>query len=338
MSKASKKRNKILGYKQLRTSNDISDIETFFIDARGEIDKKIKTMVNDAEILKILERGKRLRSLLAYLSFKACTTGKETSRQYQRALEGSVSIELAHGASLVHDDIIDKDVVRRGKPAFHVKEGISKALLVGHKMLANGFDIALSHGKEVAKLYVDSWDEVVSGEIYEVDFNKKNNVENADISKKEKFFQDYDNIINLKTAGLFSSACRVGALEANMSGDILNVFSDYGREIGLAYQLADDFVDLVHGEIIDSVVVPLLGRLENKPIVGVLKKREIRKMFLRNEEKIKQYYLGEIKRHVERAEELSGSDLIPSSNYKDLMFKAPKYIINKMLDELNISV
>jgi geranylgeranyl pyrophosphate synthase len=312
-------------------------IEDYFSEVLDSIEETINSTITDENIKSLLHGGKKLRSLLAQLSFKACTRGKEKPNHYKKALETGVSIELAHGASLVHDDIIDNDVVRRGKTAFHVKEGIGKALLIGHKMLAHGFDIALSHSKEAAKLYVDSWNKVVTGEIDEVDFNKKD-YSSFHKTPKKQIFEAYDQIIDLKTAGLFSSACKAGALAADMSGDILRVFSSYGREIGLAYQLADDLVDLKNGEMIESVILPLLARLENKPQTGFLKKREIKKMFARNEEKIKSYYIDEIKKHVKKAEELSKSDVIPDSNYKDLMGQAPMYIINRMLAEIDILI
>jgi geranylgeranyl pyrophosphate synthase len=311
-------------------------LELFFDETLGHVEEKISDTISDEKIKDVLNGGKRLRSLLAQLSFKACTGGNDTHEQYQKSLEGSVSIELAHGASLVHDDIIDKDAERRGRPAFHIKEGIGKALLMGHKMLAYGFDIALSHGKEVAKLYVDSWNEVVSGEIDEVEFN--NNGSRKFMSAKEQIFEAYYKIIDLKTAALFSSACKAGALEADMAGDILKVFSNYGREIGLAYQLADDLVDLAHGEMIDSVIIPILNRLENRPKIGTLKKREIKKLFAKNEQKIKKFYINEIRRHVKNAEELSNSKLIPKSSYKKLMSEAPTYIINRMLSEINVTI
>jgi geranylgeranyl pyrophosphate synthase len=203
-------------------------------------------------------------------------------------------------------------------------------------MIAQGFDIALTHGKEIAKIYVDSWNEVVNGEIDEVDFN--NNGSNLHNTTKEQIFEAYNKIINLKTAGLFASACKVGALEADMTDDILKVFSKYGREVGLAYQLADDLVDLANGEMIESVIIPLLNKLEKKPIVSMIKKREIKKMFIKNEDKIKQFYIDEIKKHVIRAEELSKSNLIPESNYKNLLTQAPTYIINKMLNEIKITI
>ena len=148
-------------------------LDDFFNSTRNDVEKKIADTIKDEKIKSILQGGKRLRSFLAHLSFKVCTKGEETHSQFQKALEGTVGIELAHAASLVHDDIIDKDVERRGKTAFHIKEGIAQAILIGHKMLTTSFDIALSHGKEVAKLYVDSWNEVVNGELDEVNYNKK---------------------------------------------------------------------------------------------------------------------------------------------------------------------
>ncbi len=296
-------------------------------------------MITDKKIASILEGGKRLRPLLAYLSFKACTQGKEKSEQYQKALEGAVVIELAHAASLVHDDIIDNDKERRGKPSFFIKEGINNAILTGHKMLLAGFNITLKHGKEVAKLYLEAWNEIVNGELDEVTFNKKEIKNLKKTGTKSQIFKAYEKIINLKTAALFSSACKAGAIEADMSGDIVNLFASYGREIGLAYQLADDLVDLVKGEIIDSVVVPLLNRLENKEArIKALKKKDITKVLEKNKDKIQEVYVTEIKKHIKKAEELGKSEIIPSSQYKSLLTDAPTYIINKMLKELNIAI
>jgi geranylgeranyl pyrophosphate synthase len=311
-------------------------LDNFFDTTLIEINKKINSTVKDVKIINVLNGGKRLRSLLAALAFKACTQGNETDDSYQRSLEGTVSIELAHGASLVHDDIIDKDTMRRGKEAFHVKEGIGKAILTGHKMLVQGFDIALRHGKEVAKLYVESWNEVVNGEIDEVDFN---NDKRLRLSTKDQIFEAYNKIIDLKTAALFSSACKAGALEADMAGDILKVFGNYGREIGLAYQLADDLVDLENGEMIDSVIIPLLNRIDKKTLkINAFKKLELKRKFAKNKEKIKQLYLEEIKSHVDNAVQLGKSELIPKSKYKDMLIDAPNYIINKMLAEINITI
>ena len=315
-------------------------IDSFFEITKLDIEKKITSTISDKKIFTMLKYGKRLRPLLAHLSFKVCTGGKETPYQYQRALEGTVSIELAHTASLVHDDIIDEDKERRGKPAFYVTEGIPRALLNGHKMLAIGFNIALSHGEQIAQLYADTWSEILCGELKEVNFNQ-NDIKNGtnELSTKSKIFGEYNKIINMKTASLFSSACKAGAIEADASGEILKILADYGREIGLAYQLADDLVDLEKGEMIDSVVVPLLTRLENKTIDNdSLKMKAIKAKLAKNSTKIKQLYIEEIKRHVSKAEKLSNSDIIPPSPYKNLLTDAPAYITNSMLKEINITI
>jgi len=313
-----------------------NNLEEFFDSSYKDVERKIVETITDEKMKQILQGGKRLRSLLGQLSFKACTQGKENIKHYNKMLEGTVSIELAHGASLVHDDIIDKDSERRGKPAFHIKEGISNAILMGHKMLTKGFEIALSHGKEVAELYVDSWQEVVTGEIDEVKFNDKNG--KVKLSKKD-LFNSYYKIIDLKTAALFASACKAGVLEANMSGDIIKVFGNYGREIGLAYQLADDLVDLVKGELLDSVILPLLNQIESKKSkIGFLKKRELRKIFEKNKYEIQQFYIEQIKKHLENAEKISKSREIPDSRYKELLGEAPSYIINRMLSEIDMTI
>jgi len=315
-------------------------LDDFFELTVDDLEKKIATTVANKKIVLVLNHGKRLRPLLAHLTFKVCTGGRETPYQYQKALEGAVAIELAHTASLIHDDIIDKDKDRRGKPALYIKEGIPSALLTGHKMLAIGFDIALRHGDEIAKLYIDTWNEILNGEFKEVNYDIndiKNN--NHEISTKSKIFSEYYKIINMKTASLFSSACKAGAIEAEANGEILDILADYGREIGLAYQLADDLVDLENGEMIDSVIIPLLTRLENKTVDNnSFKLKAIRKKLIENAPQIKQIYIEEIKRRVKNAQTLSKSELIPSSPYKDLLIEAPAYITNKMLKEIDIAI
>ena len=319
--------------------NQKLNLDDVFADTTQDLEKKIMTTIHDKKIISILHDGKRLRPLLAHLSFKVCTGGKETPYQYQRAIEAAVAIELAHTASLVHDDIIDKDKERRGQPAFYIKEGVPSALLTGHKMLAIGFDVALSHGEKIAKLYVDTWNEILNGEFKEVNFNKKNIENNSEEISKSKIFAEYNKIINMKTASLFSSACKAGTIEADASGPILEALADYGREIGLAYQLADDLVDLENGEMIDSVIIPLLNRLENKTINNnFFQTRTIKKKLVKNSTKIKQLYMEEIKRHIDNAEQLSKSELIPPSPYKDLLTEAPAYIINKMLKEIGMKI
>ncbi|MEF8848075.1 MAG: polyprenyl synthetase family protein [Candidatus Thermoplasmatota archaeon] len=319
------------------TKNNLK-LESFFQDIRSDVDKEIKNILKDKNIMKALKGGKRLRPFLTQLSFKTCTQGKETLPQYKKSLEGTITIELAHSASLVHDDIIDKDEERRGNSALHIKEGISKAILVGHKMLNRGLNIALNHGKELTNLYVETWKDVVDGEINEIDFNKGNRNIKQKFSTKSQIFEAYKRIIDLKTAKLFASSCKAGALEANMARDISQVFYKYGREIGLAYQLADDLVDLANGELLDSVILPLLNQLEDSKTIKKLKENKIKKKLENNRKEVEEFYIKEIKKHVKNAEKLANSGKIPNSGYKNLLQDAPRYIINKMLKEIKITI
>ena len=220
-------------------------VDIFFKKIIEDVNTEIENRINDPIIKSVLEGGKRLRPMLMLLCYHACNGKEKNNGNYKKALEGAVSIELAHNASLVHDDIIDRDTERRGKPSLYVRNGVDTALLIGHKMIAAGFDIALSHGPDIAKVYVDTWNKALSGEILEVKMNNNGKEEYS----KENLLKMYYNIIDQKTASLFESACMSGALEAKASWDIAKTLGQYGREIGMAYQLADDLVDLENGEI-----------------------------------------------------------------------------------------
>jgi geranylgeranyl pyrophosphate synthase len=313
-------------------------LEIFLKHTYEDIEKKIEEIITDQNILAILKDGKRLRPLLGAICFKACTGGNESSQLYQQFLEGAVAIELAHGASLVHDDIIDGDLTRRGEAAFYIKTGIDNAILVGHKMLVIGFSLALSHGEKIAKLYVDAWGGTLDGQLDEINFNSKD-LQDINITADSKFFQVYSRIIDLKTATLFSAACKAAAYWANASNQIADILAEYGREVGFAYQLADDLVDLEKGEMIDSVVIPLLARLERRSAKnGTLKTRSIRKKIEKRSPEIKKLYLEEISKHVNKAQIICKSPLLPNNQFKTFLLDAPFYSINKMLKEIYINI
>jgi geranylgeranyl pyrophosphate synthase len=313
-------------------------VEVFLKHTQEDVEKKIQELIVDQKILSILKEGKRLRPLLAAICFKACTGGIEPAQQYQRFLEGAVAIELAHGASLVHDDIIDGDLTRRGEAAFYIKTGIDNAILIGHKMLVIGFKLALSHGERIAKLYVDAWGGTLDGQLDEINFNSKD-LQDVSITADSKFFQVYSRIIDLKTATLFSAACKAAAYWANSSDKVAELLAEYGREVGFAYQLADDLVDLEKGEMIDSVVIPLLTRLEKRSAKnGTIKTRSIRKKIEKKSPEIKKLYLEEITKHAKKAQMICASPVLPDNQFKKFLEDAPFYSINKMLKEIYITI
>jgi geranylgeranyl pyrophosphate synthase len=313
-------------------------LENFFRTTKKELEKKIISTISDKNIISVMEGGKRLRPLMANLSFKACTQGKEPPEKYQKVLEGSICLELAYTVSIIHEDIIEKSKKRRGKPAFHVKESVDNAILFSHKMLTVGFDIALAHGEEIARLYSESWDETLSGELSEIDFNKRDMKISKKIINESDLFNEYIKIISQKTATLFSSACKAGAIEAEMNGDIQNIFTDYGREIGIAYQMADDLVDLTVGNMLNNRIIPLLNKLEERFRSTSFRKRNNKHDSTKQPTEIKPFFICEIKDHVKKAEELSNSKLIPPSIYKNYLNVAPSYIVNNILKDIKLTI
>ena len=318
------------------------DLDTFFQTSKNDMEKKIETTISDNNIVSILKGGKYLHSLLGIISYKTCTSGKETSDKYQRALELAVLIEIACTASLVHEFIIEIDKERRGKRSFYVQEVINSAILYGHKLLISGINIALTHGDEITRLVVETWDDILTGGLMDIDFNKNEfNSMSEEVLVKSEYFSEYNKIINMKTASLFSFACITASIEADMPNDTSKILANYGRETGLAYQLAIDLVDLKKGGKIDSMMASLVNKLGGKTHTVTLKARAVRKKFtkyIKHSSEIEQVFIDEVKKHVSEAEKLSKSDLIPSSNYKTLLTEAPSYIVNKMLKEINISI
>lgn len=322
-----------------KLNNKTLTIEQFIDDTTIDFEKKLNEILKDKKIIELLKTGKHLRPIMAHISFKVCTKGYETDKEYQKALEGMVCIELAHTASLIFDDVIDQDKERRGQTAFYIKEGIPNALLIGNKMIAIGNEIALKQGKKMAKLFVKTWKECLDGEIKEVNFNNKTDKKKLNEKLKSDFIREYNRIINMKTASLFSASCKSGAIEARSTVQVSTILGEYGREIGLAYQLADDLVDLKNGEMISSVLIPLLVKSGNKNIdTHSFDMDSILRLTKKNIAKVEQIYIKEIKNHLDRAEKLSKSEKLPDSVYKDILKHLPKYIINNMLKTTKLEI
>ena len=311
----------------------------FFKIAQEEIRKEI-AKINDEDIQYAMEGGKLLRPIMLLLAYRACN-GKEEN--YERALESAVGVELAHSASLVHDDIMDGDAIRRGKPALHVVRGVGTAILVGHKMISMAFRISLKHGLENAKIFLDTWDETLVGQLKDIDFTAHlEDILNG--GNPNNLLKEYFKIIEMKTASLFAAACRAGAIEAGASDEVILLLKEYGKEVGIAYQLADDLVDIVQGKIEEGIIMPIIkafGNHVNKNILQKLKENGgiiLEETLWKNGLDLKEIYREEIEKHIRRAEELASSPLIPEGIYKDLLKEAPRYIVNAMICNIGMTI
>jgi octaprenyl-diphosphate synthase len=142
--------------------------------------------------------------------------------------------EYLHAATLLHDDLVDDAKMRRGAPVAHSIYGNSTAVLVGDFLLARSLSIAAKTGRpEIIKIISEITEEMSQGEIHQL--MRKGSL---DLTEPE-----YLEIITRKTAVLIQGACRVGALLAKAPENIINALSDYGLNLGIAFQMIDDLLD-----------------------------------------------------------------------------------------------
>ena len=176
--------------------------------------------------------GKRLRPMLGVL---AAATGAEVTVD---VIDGGVAVELVQVGSLYHDDVIDEADVRRGVQTVNVRWNNLTAILAGDFLLAKASEIAASLGTEVAGLLARTIGRLCEGEILEL----------RHAYSTARTEDAYFAAIEGKTASLYATACRIGAIVAELPRDQVDALTDYGLSFGMAFQLVDDVLDLVATE------------------------------------------------------------------------------------------
>ena len=196
------------------------------------IEKKLKSDV--ALIKKMTEHhlssgGKRLRAMLTLGSAKL--SGYELG---DRDINLAACVELIHSATLLHDDVIDGSNLRRGIGTTNSIWGNQSSILVGDYLLSRCFEIMVEDGDlEILKLLSSTSAKIAQGEVLQLQHKGE-----ADLTE-----ETYLKIINLKTASLFSASTRVGACLSGSSEKERNILEFYGKNLGLAFQIADDALD-----------------------------------------------------------------------------------------------
>jgi octaprenyl-diphosphate synthase len=172
--------------------------------------------------------GKRLRPLLLVLSAKLCGY----TDKYAKAIASAV--EYLHAATLLHDDIIDDAVLRRGKKVAHSLYGNAITVLVGDFLLARALAICADSGKiRIIHIISDLTENMSTGEVHQL-------MRKGDVSLTE---DEYMEVIRRKTAVLFQAACTVSATIAEAPEKKENALSEYGFNLGVAFQIVDDLFD-----------------------------------------------------------------------------------------------
>ena len=181
----------------------------------------------------LLAGGKRYRPIMSLLAFKAAG-GEDESE----IMDFAISAELLHTATLVHDDVYDQAKIRRGKPTIHVSHGISHAIIAGDYLFALGYEMSARFGSEIIDRVGASCSRMASSEILQ--FKHIN-----DLSTKP---EDYYAIIDGKTAGPFATGGSCSAIVAGADEDVVDALWGCGMELGRAFQLVDDLLDLTGDE------------------------------------------------------------------------------------------
>ncbi|MFK8060684.1 MAG: polyprenyl synthetase family protein [Polaribacter sp.] len=240
--------------------------------------------------------GKRMRPILTLMAADIF------SGTYEKAMPAALAVEVFHNFTLIHDDIMDDAPLRRGKETVHEKWDINTGILSGDAMLILAYQYFENYEPKVfqklAQLFSKTALEVCGGQQLDVDFETRNDVT----------IDEYINMIRLKTSVLVAAALKMGAIVAETSYENANLIYDFGLNLGLAFQLQDDYLDTfgnpetfgkqVGGDIIENKKTYLyLKALEvaNEHEVGKLKylykkKRkenivkiaDVKRIFLRN--------------------------------------------------------
>lgn len=176
----------------------------------------------------IMAGGKYFRALLTLATAKAC------GYQGSRHIELAACIEFIHNATLLHDDVIDESMRRRGVPSANAIWGDKPCILVGDFLFTRAFELMVGDGSmEVLAILSRTASLLIEGEVQQLTL-----MHDTEMTQK-----DYLEIILAKTARLFSASCEIGGVIAKCPDEQRQALADYGMNLGIAFQLVDDILD-----------------------------------------------------------------------------------------------
>ena len=216
--------------------NSYAELKKLVKDKLDQVNQRIKyklaseiNLIHQITNYHLKSGGKKIRPLLTLGSAKLCgyTEG-------DRDVNLAACVELIHNATLLHDDVIDNSDLRRGIKTPNVIWGNQSSILVGDYLLSRCFEMIVEDGsQEVLKLLSSTSSKIAQGEVSQLEYKSEIDV------LEETYFK----IINSKTAALFAAATRVGACITNKNRKEKDALESYGRNLGLAFQIADDALD-----------------------------------------------------------------------------------------------
>jgi geranylgeranyl diphosphate synthase type II len=212
-------------------------VDAYLREALGRAPNPPKRLIESIEY-SVMAGGKRLRPTLVLEAFKACNGSDAAQRS---ALAAAGAMELIHTFSLVHDDLpaMDDDDLRRGLPTNHIVFGEAMAILAGDAMMTLAFElIATDADPSLVPTLVRELGHaagpvgMIGGQVLDIAG------ENRSLSLEE-----LQQIHRMKTGALLTASCRLGAIAANADAKSVEAVSEYGRHLGIAFQIVDDVLD-----------------------------------------------------------------------------------------------
>ena len=301
-----------------------------YLDLKNQLDGKLDSvekliknkLKSDVALIKKMSDyhlnsgGKRIRALL--------TLGSAKLGGYlgaDRDVNLAACVELIHSATLLHDDVIDQSKVRRGNKTPNHIWGNQSSILVGDYLLSRCFEMMVEDGNlEILKLLSSTSTKIAQGEVMQLQYKGE-----ADLLE-----ENYIKIINLKTAALFSAATRVGACLSNLDLKKKDALESYGKNLGLAFQIADDALDYFSKEKIFGKEIGkdfFEGKVTLPVIILYQKANSIERTFLIN------IFKKDIRNKKDFEEILK---LIKKYKALEATFKRAEYFVNVSYDALGI--
>ena len=260
--------------------------------------------------------GKRIRPLLTLASAKLC--GYKNGK---RDVNLAACIELIHNATLLHDDVIDNSDLRRGIKTTNSIWGNQSSVLVGDYLFSRCFEMMVDDGsQEILRLLSSTSSRIAQGEVLQLEHK----------GEVDLLEETYLNIINMKTAALFAAATKVGACLGGRSKKEKDALDSYGKNLGLAFQIADDTLDYFSTQ---KVFGKEIGKdfYEGKitlPLIIIFQRAN-------SEERD---FLKEIFKKKKRNEDDFSETLALINKYKaiETSFKRAEYFVNVSYDSLGV--
>ena len=267
--------------------------------------------------------GKRIRPILTMLSCDLFDLN------YKDSLDAALAVEVFHNFSLVHDDIMDEAPLRRGNQTVHQKWDLSTAILSGDVMLILAYQLFENYNKNIfvalAKLFSKTAVEVCEGQQLDIDFSKLNDINST----------KYLNMVELKTAVLIGASMKMGAIVAKASDNEQENIYEFGKNLGIAFQIQDDFLDSFgdekkFGKVIGGDII------ENKKTLLYVKSMEI--FTEKDKTKLTKLYSS---KHLDESQKIEVvKELFLKYNIPSIIENEINYYTQlafKKLDNLNIS-